>query len=338
VSISSPAELALDTTPLIPPDPEPIMRVASGFMAAKHLFAASEAGLFAALADGPATIQELADRTGLTPHGARISATAMAALGLLETDGESYRNGAEADFFLAGKTPADLRPFLVFWDRLSTPAWTHLGNALRGQAPRRRIADDETEIFSLGVESITAGAAHAVAGQPEVASARRMLDVGGGTGSFLAAAFQANSALTGTLVELPEVAAIARHKLANEPRAEVLDGDAVRDDLPANHDLILVANLVHLLNELDNRELMRKLRSAAEPGATLMLVDFWTDATGTDPPAAAVMAGEFLLWSEGAGRSYAEAEVRDWLAEAGWTAVERRPLAGPQSVILARAG
>jgi O-methyltransferase domain/Dimerisation domain len=332
VSTSSPAELALDT---ITPDPEPIMRVASGFMAAKHLFAASEAGLFAALADGPASAGELAERTGLTQHGARISANAMVALGLLETDGNAYRNAPETDFFLAGKTPADLRPFLRFWDRLSVPAWSDLGDALRGQAPARTITSDEMEIFSLGVESITAGPAHATAAQPEIAQARRLLDVGGGTGSFLSAALHANPELTGTLVELPEVAVLARDRLANEPRAEVVAADAIRDPLPAGHDLILVANLVHLLSDEDNRALMRKLH---EPGATLMLVDFWTDPTGTDPPPAALMAGEFLLWSGGKGRSYAEIEAREWLAEAGWTTEERRPLAGPQSVIVARAG
>ena len=40
--------------------PESIMKVAMGFMAAKHLFVASEVGLFEALAAGPATIEELA--------------------------------------------------------------------------------------------------------------------------------------------------------------------------------------------------------------------------------------------------------------------------------------
>ena len=40
--------------------PEPIIKVAMGFMAAKHLFVASEVGLFEALAAGPATIEELA--------------------------------------------------------------------------------------------------------------------------------------------------------------------------------------------------------------------------------------------------------------------------------------
>ena len=40
--------------------PEPIMKIAMGFMAAKHLFAASNIGLFESLASGPATIEELA--------------------------------------------------------------------------------------------------------------------------------------------------------------------------------------------------------------------------------------------------------------------------------------
>jgi hypothetical protein len=35
--------------------PDPIMRIASGFMAAKHLFVACEIGIFENLAPGPAT-------------------------------------------------------------------------------------------------------------------------------------------------------------------------------------------------------------------------------------------------------------------------------------------
>ena len=42
--------------------PEPIMRIAMGFMATKFLFVASEIGLFEALATGPKTLEELAKR------------------------------------------------------------------------------------------------------------------------------------------------------------------------------------------------------------------------------------------------------------------------------------
>jgi hypothetical protein len=44
--------------------PDPIMRVALGFMAAKHLFAASAIGLFEGLTDGPATLDDLTQNAG----------------------------------------------------------------------------------------------------------------------------------------------------------------------------------------------------------------------------------------------------------------------------------
>jgi hypothetical protein len=95
--------------------PDPIFRIASGFMAAKHLFVANELGLFAHLADGPATLDELAQRTGLPRHTLRILADAMVALEFVEREGDRYQNGPVAATFLSGRTPIDLRPVLRFW-------------------------------------------------------------------------------------------------------------------------------------------------------------------------------------------------------------------------------
>ena len=114
----------------VEPNPAAIMQLASGFMAAKHLFAANELGLFEALADSPANLDALAARTGLTRRAARISADAMVALGLLEVQDGIYRNSKTAARFLAGPGPGDLRPFLRFWDKISYPAWTRLAEAL----------------------------------------------------------------------------------------------------------------------------------------------------------------------------------------------------------------
>jgi hypothetical protein len=85
------------------------------------------------------------------------------------------------------------------------------------------------------------------------------------------------------------------------------------------------------------RVLFAKLREGAAEDATLLLVDFFTDPTGTEPPFAALMAGEFFMHSGGAGRSYGEHELRGWLHEAGWEPLDRRELAGPQSALVARA-
>src|SRR5438105_4467580 len=92
--------------------PDPIMKVAMGFMAAKHLFVANEIGLFAGLASGPATIEELAGKTGIPQRTLAIAADAMVSLGFVERQGSQYRNGKVAAAFLSGGPGVDLRPML----------------------------------------------------------------------------------------------------------------------------------------------------------------------------------------------------------------------------------
>ena len=106
--------------------PEPIIETALGFMASKHLFIASEVGLFAALADGPLTAEELAYRLGLPGTTTRITLDAVAALGFAQRQGDAYNNGPAAAAFLSGRTPTDLRPFLRLCDTLVYPMWQHL--------------------------------------------------------------------------------------------------------------------------------------------------------------------------------------------------------------------
>jgi SAM-dependent methyltransferase len=317
-------------------DPEALFRVASGFMAAKHLFAAAELGLFGALGEGPATLEELTARLDLPPRTARISADAMVTLGIVEREGAHYRNGAAADAFLADRGRIDLRPFLRFWDRISYVNWATLARSLRtGTAAPVEFGAEEAEIFAAGVEAVTAGSAHALAAVPEIEGRRRLLDVGGGTGSFLIAALERHAGMSGTLVEIEPVLSVARGRIAAGPladRVDVVGADAVSDPLPTGHDAVLVANVAHLLSPGANRTVLRRLREVSEPGTQLVLVDFWTDPTHTDPPFAALMAGEFALFSDD-GDVHSEQDVRGWLSDTGWTPGPRRPLAGPQSLI-----
>ena len=78
------------------------------------------------------------------------------------------------------------------------------------------------------------------------------------------------------------------------------------------------------------------MRSRTAAGARLLLVDLWMDDTRTQPPAAPLASGEFLVIS-GEGQAYGEDEADEWLAQTGWRKLERRPLAGPGSVIIAEA-
>jgi ubiquinone/menaquinone biosynthesis C-methylase UbiE len=322
--------------------PAPIIELVSGFRAAKFVMAASELGIFEALAEAPATIDGLATRIGLTRRAARICADAMVAVGLLDRDGDTYRNSAAAATYLAGATPVDLRPFIRFSDQSSYPAWTNLAHALRHGPAAQQITDLNPElqrIFSEGVEALNAGPAAALAATADFAACHRLLDIGGGTGSWSIAVVQAHPHMTATVFELPQVAGIARQRIAEQGlsgRIETVGGDVLTAELPAGHDCSLLANVIHCFSPEDNQRLLAKVRRAVQPGARLLLADYWTDPTHTKPVIAALMAGEFAVNIEH-GDVYSLAEAREWLAATGWRFIACEQIDGAKSVIVAEA-
>lgn len=323
------------------PDPEPILRVASGFMGSKHLCAATELGIFEALADSPADLDALGARTGLTRRAARITADAMVALGFLEREGDRYRNSEVAATFLAGRPGPDLRPVLRHFDVNSYPAWADLARAL-AEGPKREALDfdeEHQEIASAGIEAMMAGPANALVRVYDFSAHQRLLDVGGGTGSWAIAAVRHHPGLQATVFERPQVGELARQRIAGEglgSRIGVAVGDFLEEDLPGGHDVFLLANVVHYWSPEKNVGVLSRVRKAAEPGGRLLVADFWTDRTHTQPVMAALMAGHFAAQLR-EGDVYSVEEARQWLPQAGWRFLEHKPLAGPQSVVVAEA-
>ncbi len=319
--------------------PDVIMQTAMGFMAAKHLFAANDLGVFEALGQGPANLDELAARTSVPRRTLRISVDAMVALGFVVREGDTYKNGPVAATFLAGRTPADLRPFLRMWDRISYSAWSHLEGCLRTDTATPTDLDaGNRDVFLAGVEAVTAGPAHALAASYDFSGHKRLLDLGGGTGSISCAIANRYPDITATIFDLPRVVPMTRERLAAlglSSRIVAADGDLLQGGYPRDHDVVLLANIVHYFDGERNRAVLRHAREAMATGSRLLALDFWTDASHTQPVAAAMMAGEFAV--QLGGDVYSVDDFRGWLEATGWRYIEHRQLAGPFSLIVAEA-
>jgi hypothetical protein len=329
--------------------PESILKIAMGFMAAKHLFVASEIGLFEALASGPKNLDQLAQEIEVPSRTLGIIAAAMLALGLIELEGGRYRNSAAAATFLAGICPVgqgrsgfDLRPMVRYYDKVSYPLWQKLAEAVRNnesQAHLLAFDQSQRQLYSAGVEAFTARVATALSTAYDFSGHRRLLDLAGGTGSFLVSILRHYPALNGTLFDLSETCSFAQQQLAALPerrRIDIVEGDVFKVPLPLHHDVVLMANAVHMFSPARNVELMKRIRAKVQDGARLLLVDLWTDATHSEPATAALMAGAFLLTS-GEGQTYSEVEVGGWLEQTGWRKCMRTELSGPTSLIVAEA-
>jgi hypothetical protein len=319
--------------------PEPIMKVAIGYMAAKLLFIANEIGMFEKLARGSLTLEGLAERMVVPSRTTRIVADAMVSLSLLERLGDHYHNTEVATAFLSGATGSEIRPFLSLLNRLSYLRWERLEDAIRTDTIIFESGFNHEELYSEGVEAVTAGTANALSGKYDFGGHQRVLDLGGGTGSFLLAILHRFDKVRGTLYDLPTVIGDTRRRLDRIPcqsRLELVEGNFFKDPIPQGHDAIIIANIIHCFPADLVLELLHRVRNAASVATRVLLVDFWTNAAHTEPIFAALMAGEFLL-TPGRGDVYSIDDAASWLGKTGWRMVEHKALAGPASLIVAEA-
>jgi hypothetical protein len=316
-------------------DPGPIVQVATGFMAAKQLFAASERGLFEALADGPLPVAELASRTGLPERSARILADAMVGLGLLTFDGR-YRNSEAAQEYLTG-AGLDLRAFLTFWDTLSYPHWESYGSSMRTAEPAPfDFGGERMDVFLTGVQAFNSLHARMLATHYDFGAHKRVLDLGGLSPAFLTEAATRNPVLRGDFVSTGQLLSFARTGIPAglADRIGVYDADPLKGPMPGSYDAILLEHVIHRFDPDENEAILRVARAAAEDGARLLVLDFLLDASDgrlLDP----LLAGEYLVVDGTV--VYPEQEVRSWLTATGWRWLETRPLPGSPRVLIAEA-
>ena len=113
----------------------------------------------------------------------------MVAVGFVVRDGETYANGPVAATFLAGRT-RQLRHSFAFGDRISCQRGPSRGLLRTDSATHTELDAGESGRLLAGVEAITAGPAQALAASYDFSGHSRLLDLGGGTGSFTGAIAQ----------------------------------------------------------------------------------------------------------------------------------------------------
>jgi demethylspheroidene O-methyltransferase len=168
---------------------------------------------------------------------------------------------------------------------------------------------------------------------------RRMLDVGGGEGTFAISAARVAPALQLVVFDLPAVAERARAKLAAAGlggRASAVSGSFVDDPLPTGADLVTLIRVAYDHDDARVQALLAKIYAALPPDGTLLLAEPMRSDAGDDPMADAYFG--FYLLAMGRGRARSFSEFQDLLTRAGFTRIERLRSRSPllTSLITAR--
>jgi predicted O-methyltransferase YrrM len=168
--------------------------------------------------------------------------------------------------------------------------------------------------------------------------AKRLLDVGGGSGAYAIAFARANPALQAVVFDLATVVPIAAQQIAEAglgDRVATRVGDLRTEALGSGYDLLLLSAICHMLDADENRDLLRRAFQALIPGGRLVIQDHVMTADKTSPRAGALFAINMLVGTA-AGATYSEDEYTRWLRLAGFTSVRRISLAGPNDLLVAQ--
>ncbi|WP_112320709.1 methyltransferase [Oceanibium sediminis] len=263
---------------------ERLYDLVAGFTYSQTLLAVVQLDLLRKLAPGPMRAEELAAGTPLSPVAMTRLAQAAAALDLLTRRGGRYGIGPLGAALLGAPGVEDMiRHHPMFYRDLEDPV--ALLSAQHGSTELSRfwayvapgaggVAAPEAAAYSrLMAASQAMVAAETLAVCP-LKGVRHMVDVGGGEGAFLIAALQATPGLTGTVFDLPEVAARATVKLQHaglSGRASAEGGSFLDGSLPQGGDAI---SLVRVLYDHDTEvveAILAAVFAALPPGGRLIL-------------------------------------------------------------------
>ena len=188
---------------------------------------------------------------------------------------------------------------------------------------------DSGAVPGLGAEQVASYTALMAASQPLVAGEvldayrldrhRCLLDVGGGDGTFLAAAAARAPGLRLMLLDLPPVAERAREHFAAQRlagRATAVGGDFLRDSLPRGADIISLVRILHDHDDDSALTLLRAVRRALPEDGTLLVAEPMSGTRGAEPIGDAYFG--FYLLAMGRGRPRTPGEIRALLREAGF--------------------
>jgi len=150
-----------------------------------------------------------------------------------------------------------------------------------------------------------------------------LLDIGGGSGTYVQAFLDACPNMRATLFDLPQVIEMARRRLGDAgllERVHLVPGSFYEDDLPGGHDLALLSAIIHMNSRDQNLELYKKILGALLPGGRLVIRDHVMSSDHTQPSGGALFAVNMLVATQG-GDCYSLEEIRETLESAGFVKI-----------------
>jgi SAM-dependent methyltransferase len=311
--------------------------IMTAYLQSKAVFVAVELGLFDALEKGSRTIEELAAELGVERRPTRALLFALHGLQLVSYDGIRYQNSDEASRFLVAGKPEYMGSFAEHQDR-------HFGNfaklikavrentsitgrVLKDGYSNQGAATNEgragTDRFIQAARVSARLQADSLATTAPLSGARRLLDLGCGSGDYSVAIARSNPDIRIIAMDYPAVCELASRNVAEAGVGDIVDvraHDILRDPWP-ECDAILLSHVLDGYGPQRAAKLIEKAYRALPSGGKLLIHAHMPSlARGVFP----YLFGLILLGNTEEGEVRDVDDIVGWVREAGFRDVETR--------------
>ncbi|MFN3992188.1 MAG: methyltransferase [Tabrizicola flagellatus] len=308
-----------------------LFSILSGFVQSQALVALVEGRVLHVLASGPMTTEDLSRRCAIPPAPLVVLLRAGAALKLLNGDRKGrwhlaprgaafltvpglepmvrhhhvlYRDLTDPLAFFRGQTETELAGFWPYV--FGTLAQEDAGLAARYS---RLMAESQVLVAEDTLRLV------------DLSQRKHLLDVGGGTGAFLAEVGRAHPGLTLSLFDMPAV--LAGVPAALRSRLRLHPGSFRSDPLPVGADTISLVRVLYDHDDATVAALLAKVHAALPPGGMILVSEPMSGGDRPDPATDVYFAIYTLAMRTGRTRS--AAEIAGLLGATGFTEIRPRP-------------
>jgi hypothetical protein len=328
----------------VPPQ-SAVMHIIAGYWLSRTVYLAAKLKLADAVGDNGATLPDIATKTGTRPAELVRLMRALASHGFFkrEADGRfvqtplsdtlrtgtpgSMRGLAEAElghdhYESWGDAESCLRQGGTAFERLyNMPVWRYYAENPAAEA-----------LFGEAMTNFTAIANSGILGSYTFKPSRKVVDVGGGYGQFLASILDQQPEANGVLFDLPTLTSdvVKKGALASyDSRVKISGGDFF-ESVPAGGDLYLLKFILHDWDDEHSVKILRNVRRAITGDGKLAVVEIVLPPHN-EPHIGPLIDLNMMVMTGGNERT--ENEYRDLLADAGFRLDQVVGTKSPFSVI-----
>ncbi|OPY54561.1 MAG: O-methyltransferase [Methanosaeta sp. PtaU1.Bin112] len=314
---------------------------------AKLLMSGIELKVFNQLS-GPKSAEEVAKNIGCHIRNTMVFLNGLAACDLLEKHNGLYQNTPIAQAFLVEGSPTYLGEGFVHQASITDAMLANLTKMIREGPPAKPSEDDAdpqkwSQFASWMANNERAGIAQQMSElislQPEFASFRKMLDLGGGPGIFGISMVANHPTMRGVIFDRKPVVEVAERFIKEyglEDRMEVLAGDYNHDPIGEGYDLIWASATLNFARE-NMDAVMKKIYEALNPGGLFVNLSEGLTDEGTKPDFYVLCTVGWAM--NGPMMAFDQGFIAESMLKAGFRSVRSRTLEtgwGPMDIDIAR--